>query len=244
VGALRVIDVTDQASFERIPLCADLAFDHRTCDYWENATGGAKTSRPAWLTVQAPVSTRPDLEGNPFAPKGPATPDADWLRAGQSDDPLADNPFAPRRVVERPLTAGVPRKIALLDRGRGVFGSYAKILLADDAPAGYAQFGPLSAYPRAQHIRELYAQLPSSPLPAVITCVATTTEARGQGYAKLLVEAVCDDLAGRGFSAVEVYSTWGEPPDATSTATPPFWQGVGFELVVDDPRYPVLRRDL
>jgi len=244
MGAPRVIDVTDQATFERIPPCADRSFDHRTCDYWENATGGSKASRPAWLTVQAAVATRPDLEGNPFVPKASTTPSADWLRGGGSDDALADNPVAPRRTFERPLSEGVPRKLALLDRGRGIFGSYAKVLVADDAPAGYAQFGPLSAYPRAQHIRELYPQLPVSPLPAVITCIATAADARGRGYAKMLVEAVCDDLAGRGFSAVEVYSTWGEPPDETSTAAPSFWQGVGFTLVVDDERFPVLRREL
>jgi ribosomal protein S18 acetylase RimI-like enzyme len=241
MAALRVIDVSDQPSFDRIPPCADPSFDHRTCDYWENATGGSKASRPAWLTVDVPLATRPDLEGNPFAPTSRA-PVADWLR-GDDEEP-AFNPFAPQRTVERPLSEGVPRKLALLDRGRGVFGSYAKVLLADDAPAGYTQFGPLSAYPRAQRLRELYPQLPVSPLPAVITCIATTREARRQGHAKLLVEAVCDDLTERGFSAVEVYSAWGEPPDATSTATPDFWKGIGFELVVDDPRYPVLRREL
>ncbi len=243
MAALRVIDVLDQASFERIPPCADPTVDHSTCDYWENATGGSKVSRPAWLKVEAPVATRPDLEGNPFAPRDATMPMADWLRPG-GDAALADNPFAPRRTVERPMTQGVPRKLALLDRGRGVFGSYAKVLLADGEPAGYVQFGPLSAYPRAQHIRELYPQLPVSPLPAVITCIATTHEARGRGYAKMLVEAVCDDLAGRGFAAVEVYSAWGEPPDGTSTASPSFWQGAGFTLVVDDPRFPVLRREL
>ena len=241
--ALRVVDVTDEASFGRIPLCADRSFDHRTCDYWENATAGSKAHRPSWLEAAAPTPSRPDLEGNPFAPRGSSTPLADWLRQGADDD-RADNPFAPRRTVERPTTEGVPRKLALLDRGRGVFGSYAKVLLADDEPAGYVQFGPLSAYPRARHIRELYPQLPVSPLPAVITCIATTGEARGQGHARMLVDAVCDDLAGRGFAAVEVYSAWGEPPDETSTASPSFWQGVGFELVVDDPRFPVLRREL
>jgi GNAT superfamily N-acetyltransferase len=243
MAALRVIDVLDEASFGSIPLCADPAFDHRTCDYWENERGGSKSSRPAWLDVAAPTAERPDLEGNPFAPSAPTTTVADWLR-GDTDPAFTSNPFAPQRTVERPLREGVPRKLALLDRGRGVFGSYAKMLLADDEPAGYVQFGPLSAYPRAQQIRDLYRQLPASPLPAVITCVATTREARGSGYAKMLVEAVCDDLAGRGFSAVEVYSAWGEPPDETSTASPAFWQGVGFELVVDDPRYPVLRREL
>jgi GNAT superfamily N-acetyltransferase len=242
MAALRVIDVTDQASFEQIPPCADRSFDHRTCDYWENASGGSKAHRAAWLEEAAPPPSRPELEGNPFAPRGPSTVVADWLRG--DDDELAENPFAPRRTLERPMTAGVPRKLALLDRGRNVFGSYGKVLLADEEPAGYVQFGPLSAYPRAQRIRELYAQLPLTPLPAVITCVATTREGRGHGYARLLVEAVCDDLAGRGFSAVEVYSAWGEPPDETSTASPAFWQGAGFQLVVDDKRYPVLRREL
>ena len=36
---------------------------------------------------------------------------------------------------------------------------------------GYAQFGPLSAYPRAQVIRDRYPQLPESPAPWVITCL-------------------------------------------------------------------------
>jgi GNAT superfamily N-acetyltransferase len=243
MAALRVIDVLDEASFGAIPPCADPGFDHRTCDYWENATGGSKASRAAWLEIAAPVVQRTGLEGNPFAPQGPTTPLADWLRAGADADP-EDNPFAPRRTVERPMREGVPRKLALLDRGRGVFGSYAKVLMADDAPAAYAQFGPLSAYPRAQRIRDLYPQLPASPLPAVITCIASTGAARGHGYARMLVEAVCDDLAARGFAAVEVYSTWGEPPDETSTASPAFWQSAGFALVVDDPRFPVLRREL
>ena len=80
------------------------------------------------------------------------------------DEP--DNPFAPRVVRERPASVGVPRKYALLDRGRGVFGTYAKVGLLDGTAVAYAQFGPLSAYPRAQRVRDLYPQLPASPLPA------------------------------------------------------------------------------
>ena len=45
----------------------------------------------------------------------------------------------------------------------------------------YAQFGPLSAYPRALRLRELYPRLPQSPLPAVITCVAVAAEAPWAG---------------------------------------------------------------
>jgi len=77
----------------------------------------------------------------------------------------------------------------LLVRGLTVFGSYARVLLVDDVAVAYAQFGPLSAYPRALHLRELYPQLPDAPLPAVITCIATTAEARGAGHARRLVEA-------------------------------------------------------
>ena len=35
-------------------------------------------------------------------------------------------------------------------------GSYAKVLLRDDVPVAYCQFGPLTAYPRAQQTRDLY----------------------------------------------------------------------------------------
>jgi hypothetical protein len=57
--------------------------------------------------------------------------------------------------------------------------------------------------PAGQRTRDLYPALPDSPLPAVITCIATTAEARHAGLARQLVEAVCDDLAVRGFTAVE-----------------------------------------
>ena len=123
-----------------------------------------------------------------------------------------------------------PPKLRLLARGLAVFGSYAKVLVVDDEPVAYAQFGPLSAYPRALRLRELYPQLPGSPLPAVITCIATTAEARAQGYARTLVEAVCEDLGQRGFAAVETYPEMGSRPDATSAATPDFWTSVGFAV--------------
>ena len=121
------------------------------------------------------------------------------------------------------MAPDTPRKLALLSRGRGIFGSYAKVLLLDETPIAYAQFGPLSAYPRASRVRELYPQLPDAPLPAVITCIATTREARGAGHAGRLVAAVCDDLAGRGFAAVETYPEAARDPDATSARHAAFW---------------------
>jgi GNAT superfamily N-acetyltransferase len=253
--AIRILDVTDEASYALLPPCADPGFDHRSCDYWENADRGSKAARASWLEpAPAPKPRAPAAAANPFAPdrataafnpfappgRGPA---ANPFADDDEDEPL-DNPFAPRREA-RPAVAGdAPPKLRLLARGLAVAGSYAKVLLDDDQPAVYAQFGPLSAYPRAMRTRELYPRLPDSPLPAVITCIASTAEARGRGLAAMLVDAVCDDLASRGFAAVETYPEVGAKPNATSAAQPAFWERLGFVVAAPDDRFPVMRREL
>lgn len=242
--AVRIVDVGDQDSFALIPPCADARFDHRTCDYWEDADRGSKASRASWLEVVPLTRAAPSaLADNPFAPP-PRVPVRNPFAADDAEDDPLGNPFAPRVQRERPLRTGVPRKLALLDRGRGVFGSYAKVLLIDEEAIAYCQFGPLSAYPRANRLRELYPQLPESPLPAVITCIATTAGARRAGYARRLVEDVCRDLTERGFSAVEAYPDMTLSENAASTARPGFWHELGFATAVDDERYPVMRREL
>jgi ribosomal protein S18 acetylase RimI-like enzyme len=264
MDAIRVVDILDEATFGLIPPCADPGFDHRSCDYWEDADRGSKAARLAWLE---PSSSRPasdaaaarprpanpflaDLEAakqaapNPFAQERPGNP---FLTQGDDEDDDAgalENPFAPRPIKRPAVAADAPRKLQLLGRGLGVAGSYAKVLLHHEVPAVYVQFGPLTAYPRAQRTRDLYPALPDAPLPAVITCIATTAEARGLGLAKRLVDAVCHDLAGRGFTAVETYPEVGAAPDATSGATPEFWGSLGFRRAIDDPHFPVMRREL
>lgn len=257
--AIRIVDVTDEPSFRLIPPCADPGFDHRSCDYWEDAERGSKAARLDWLEASpagpppaprpgpadnpfAPASREPAF--NPFAPEGRAAGAAFNPFTDDTDDEPVANPFAPRPPARPSVGPGVPRKLGLLGRGLAVFGSYAKVLLVDDEAVAYTQFGPLSAFPRAQRLRELYPQLPDAPLPAVITCIATTAAARGAGHAGRLVAAVCDDLAGRGFAAVEAYPERRTRPDATSAATPEFWLAAGFALAVEDDRFPVVRREL
>jgi Acetyltransferase (GNAT) family. len=265
MDAIRVVDILDETAFGLIPPCADPGFDHRSCDYWEDANRGSKATRLAWLepSSRRPASDAPvlrprpanpflaDLEAKPAAPNPflQARPGNPFLSpSDDADDDAADgdpeNPFAPPPVKRPSVLAEAPRKLQLLGRGLGVAGSYAKVLLRDEVPAVYAQFGPLTAYPRAQRTRDLYPALPDAPLPAVITCIATTAEARGLGLASRLVEAVCDDLVDRGFTAVETYPEVGAAPDATSAATPEFWESVGFALAIDDTRFPVMRREL
>ena len=261
----RIVDVTEAGSFGLVPPCADLAFDHRTCDYWENAERGSKKHRPGWLeaeptasgsraaepaaghakpSVSNPFAPPPRSSANPFAPAGASTANAfrDLFGGGDTDE--LENPFAPKRALAPLVAADAPRKLALLGRGLAIFGSYAKVLLRDELPAAYAQFGPLSAYPRALRLRELYSQLPDAPLPAVITCVATTAAARGKGCALRLVEEICRDLEARGFAAVEAYPEAGAAPDATSAATVDFWLAAGFRRAVADEHFPVVRREL
>jgi ribosomal protein S18 acetylase RimI-like enzyme len=262
MGTIRIVDVTDLAAFDRIPPCADPGFDHRTCNYWEDAEHGSKSARPSWLKPAGAGDDRSaapapraapanpflaDLEArgpavNPFATERPANP---FLTPGEDEDGPVENPFAPKPAERPTVGSDAPRKLQLLGRGLGVTGSFAKILLDDDDVAqAYAQFGPLTAYPRAQRTRDLYPALPESPLPAVITCIATTAVARGAGFARDLVEAVCTDLAERGFTAVETYPEIGARPDATSAATPEFWESLAFRRAIADERFPVMRRDL
>ena len=235
-GRITIVDITDETTFGRIPPCADPTFDHRSCDYWEDADRGSKAIRLDWLeppqTDPAPpprpsAASNPflaDLEkrgANPFAPPGGG---GGAFNPFLDDDVAADdNPFAPRKAARPTIgETGYP-KLRLLGRGLGVAGSYAKVLLVDEVPAAYSQFGPLTAYPRAVRTRGLYPALPDSPLPAVITCIASTVEARDRGLARTLGEDVCADLGRRGFAAIETYPEIGTRPDATSAATPAFW---------------------
>ena len=259
MARLEIMDITDEDRFGLIPPCADPSFDHRTCDYWEDAQRGSKASRPSWLRAGGagpapstdatggprsanPFLPSPKAEANPFVPVSTG-PVRNAFLEGLAGRP-SENPFAPAPRVRPTIVAEAPRKLQLLGRGLGVFGSYAKVLLIDGEAAGYCQFGPLSAYPRALRLRELYTELPTAPLPAVITCIATTAEARRGGRALTLVQEVCDDLGGRGFAAIEVYPEAAARENSTPAARPGFWIRAGFALAVDDDRYPVLRREL
>ena len=107
--SIRIVDVTDATGFGLVPPCADPGFDHRTCDYWEDAARGSKAARLSWLTAGQPAEDRSSPRpSNPFAPPAdaaPANPFAPPRRGGpvtnpfldEGDDPLAANPFAPPR---------------------------------------------------------------------------------------------------------------------------------------------------
>lgn len=135
---------------------------------------------------------------------------------------------------------------------RDVAGSYGMLAYARGEDAGtavaYAQFGPLSAYPRAQSIRDRYRDLPESPAPWVITCLQVSTaighaEARASAGTALL-EAVCGELDRRGITAVEAYPEPVRDPWLHSPGPVTMYGEAAFEQVAGDERYPVYRREL
>jgi hypothetical protein len=159
---------------------------------------------------------------------------------------------APEAGAPNAATARTNLKRGRLLAGRGAAGPYAMLAIETDAVArttvGYAQFGPLSRYPRAQSIRDRYPQLPESPAPWVITCLQVVPRVEGasrrEDIGAAFLDAVCAELDRRGLIAVEAY------PEAAADAWVPspgpasVYEGAGFDRVAGDDRFPVYRREL
>jgi hypothetical protein len=137
-------------------------------------------------------------------------------------------------------------KTAALMAGARLAGAYGMVgTTADGAVVAYAQFGPLSVYPRAQLIRDRYPELPQSPAPWVVTCLQVPSgTADRDAIGQALLEAVCAEIDRRGVTAVEAY-----PERATDPWLPPggpaaLYTAAGFARAAGDERYPVYRREL
>lgn len=141
-------------------------------------------------------------------------------------------------------------KLSRLMAGARLAGSYGMLAWTmDDAgdrvAIGWAQFGPISAYPRAQIIRERYPSLPDSPAPWVVTCVQVVPEtADRDAVAASLLGAVCDELDRRGIIAVEGYPEGVADPWALSPGPASVYAAAGFARAAGDDRYPAYRREL
>jgi hypothetical protein len=136
------------------------------------------------------------------------------------------------------------KRSALL-AGTRLAGSYGMLATADGAVIGFAQFGPLSAYPRAQLIRDRYPELPEAPAPWVLTCLQVVPDAAerdriGQG----LADAVCAELDRRGITAVEAYLERATDPWLPSGGPASVYEDAGFARVAGDDQFPVYRREL
>lgn len=166
-----------------------------------------------------------------------------WERLdGGRSAPEADAPDAASRA-----TLKRNRLLAVKD----VVGAYAMLAVhttsVERIAVGYAQFGPLAAYPRAQDIRDRYAELPESPAPWVITCLQAGPAGSADERTEVgvgLLNAVCDELDRRGITAVEAYPEGVPDPWLPSPGPAAIYEACGFERIAGDDRYPVYRREL
>ena len=159
-----------------------------------------------------------------------------------------------RDLPEGHQADGPRRAAAKLDRllaGRRLTGAYGMLARSTDTvervAVGYAQFGPISAYPRAQVIRDRYADLPDSPAPWVVTCLQVDPLRSGperDAVATALLRAVCDELDRRGIGAVEAYPEAAPEPWQPSAGPASVYVSADFAHVAGDDRYPVYRREL
>jgi hypothetical protein len=147
-------------------------------------------------------------------------------------------------------TAASDLKLSRLLAGRRLAGAYGMLAWRTDASGdrvaiGWAQFGPISAYPRAQVIRDRYPSLPDSPAPWVVTCLQVPADRPDrESIAAELLTAVCEELDRRGIIAVEAYPEGVADPWSLSPGPASIYEAAGFAHAAGEERYPVYRREL
>jgi hypothetical protein len=146
--------------------------------------------------------------------------------------------------------AGRTLKLNRLMAGERLAGAYGMLVWesgedGDRLAVGWCQFGPLSAFPRAQVIRDRYPELPDSQAPWVVTCLQVIeSQPDREAAAEALLAAVCRDLDRRGIVAVEAYPEGVADQWLPSPGPASIYQRVGFAQVAGEDRFPVLRREL
>jgi len=149
-----------------------------------------------------------------------------------------------------PSDATANLKLSRLLAGTRLAGAYGMVAWwtdpsGDRVACGWAQFGPISVYPRAQIIRERYPSLPDSPAPWVVTCLQIVPGTPDRdGVAAALLTAVCEELDRRGIIAVEGYPEGAADSWSLSPGPASVYQAAGFARAAGEDRYPVYRREL
>ena len=206
------------------------------------ADATALRARTPRRTRSSPISRR-RAGGQPVRdrPTGQSVPDARRGRCTARSTTRSRR----RRSSGPTVGADAPRKLRLLGRGLGVAGSYAKVLLDDDVAEGLRAVRAADRVPaRTADARPL-----SGPPGRAAAGRDHLHRDDGRGARRgsrpgARRRPVCEDLAGRGFTGGRDLPRDRARPDATSAATPEFWESVGFARAIDDERFPVMRREL
>ena len=184
-----------------------------------------RPGRPRRTTRSLPRATRAGRE--PVRPDRSLEPSGFNPFADDDEDAPIENPFAPGPPARRRSRATRRASSRCSAAASRCSGATPRCSSPTTRRSAYAQFGPLSAYPRAQRLAR------------AVPAAARRAAARrhhlhrhdGRGARPRPRDGArrggLRRLAGRGFAAVEAYPERGTRPDATSAATPAFWVDPG-----------------
>ncbi len=135
--------------------------------------------------------------------------------------------------------ANLEKKLAWLRRVRTEFGDCGRLLYADGQAVGYAQYAPPRFLPNIRN----YPAGPVSDDAVFLACLFFPCRLhRGRGWGSLLLRSILEDLQSRGVRAVE---TFARAENAENPSGPVgFYLRHGFEVLRDDPEFPLLRLNL
>ena len=230
--------------FALIPPCADPVVRPSQLRLLGGRRPGLEGPRPIRRRRARPPSpSEADRSAdNPFAPRARRAAFNPFLDA---DDDEVDNPFLPRREPVRPDGRAPTRRASspCCRAGSGCSGATPRSCSPTTNPSPTRSSGrcrPTRAHSAcASCIRSCPTRRcrPSSPASRRRRCPPERAR-------DALIEAICDDLGRRGFSAVEAYPEVGARP--TRRAPPRRRSGSpsGSGSAVADERFPVFRREL
>jgi GNAT superfamily N-acetyltransferase len=119
------------------------------------------------------------------------------------------------------------------------WGRCGKLVVEKGRTVAFAEYAPAMLFPRL--VRYPASAATSSDAVYLSYCFVEEGH-RGRGLGRELIRAVARDAAARGYRGVEAIGDRGW--DGTWVLPASFLRATGFEVVRDDPRFPLLRLDL
>lgn len=131
------------------------------------------------------------------------------------------------------------RKLNWVRDTRRSFGSCGRLIYVNKRPVGYAQYAPARFLPRSTH----YQSGPPGEEAVLISCLFIPKKRlRKSGLGTRLLRSIIDDLTGRNVRAVESFARRSNPDNPSGPVD--FYLRNGFEILRDDPEFPLVRLEL
>jgi len=123
------------------------------------------------------------------------------------------------------------------------FGTCSKVLYYNNAPVGYAEYGPSTCFPNIK----AYQSKPIGKIEngvVFLSCLYIAEKnLRGEGLGEKLLDNVIANLEKRGFRAIETYACKGSPNNPSGPVE--LYLKKGFHIKDEtNPRFPIVRLSL